>query len=127
MGTTIPDWRTKTEEANGKKSYLSTTSNSSLNPPTSLNAVSRTEVTSDEPSWLQGMFQSDMEEESAFKDDYQIPPNTSTSQKFLYCYVTHDGKELNEFIEQATWVTVNDYEWQMMRDKTVYIQKVWVH
>ncbi len=34
-----------------------------------------------------------------------------------------DGKELNEFIEQATWVTVNDYEWQMMKDKTGFEEK----
>jgi adenosine kinase len=26
--------------------------------------------------------------------------------------------ELNQFIDQATWVTVNDYEWQMMQQKT---------
>jgi adenosine kinase len=26
--------------------------------------------------------------------------------------------ELNRFIEQATWVTVNDYEWQLMQQKT---------
>ncbi|NIV13622.1 MAG: carbohydrate kinase family protein, partial [Aliifodinibius sp.] len=29
-----------------------------------------------------------------------------------------DGEELSDFIEQATWVTVNDYEWQLMQDKT---------
>jgi adenosine kinase len=28
------------------------------------------------------------------------------------------GEELSQFIEQATWVTVNDYEWQMMQYKT---------
>jgi len=29
-----------------------------------------------------------------------------------------NGEELCQFIEKATWVTVNDYEWQMMQDKT---------
>ena len=29
-----------------------------------------------------------------------------------------NGEELRQFIEKATWVTVNDYEWQMMQDKT---------
>ncbi len=29
-----------------------------------------------------------------------------------------NGEELKQFIEKATWVTVNDYEWQMMQDKT---------
>lgn len=29
-----------------------------------------------------------------------------------------DGDDLKKFIEQATWVTVNDYEWEMMQDKT---------
>ena len=29
-----------------------------------------------------------------------------------------DGKDLKQFIEQATWVTVNDYEWQLLKDRT---------
>jgi adenosine kinase len=29
-----------------------------------------------------------------------------------------DGSELKRFIEQAEWVSVNDYEWQMMQQKT---------
>lgn len=29
-----------------------------------------------------------------------------------------DGDTLSKFIEQATWVTVNDYEWQLMQDRT---------
>ncbi|MDX1563149.1 MAG: carbohydrate kinase family protein, partial [Gammaproteobacteria bacterium] len=29
-----------------------------------------------------------------------------------------DGDDLKRFIEQATWVTVNDYEWQLMKDRT---------
>ena len=29
-----------------------------------------------------------------------------------------NGDELSQFIEKATWVTVNDYEWQMMQDKS---------
>lgn len=30
------------------------------------------------------------------------------------------GQELRKFIEQATWVTVNDYEWEMIRERTGY-------
>lgn len=29
-----------------------------------------------------------------------------------------DGSELLQFIEQATWVIVNEYEWQMMEERT---------
>jgi adenosine kinase len=29
-----------------------------------------------------------------------------------------DGKDLRRFVEQATWVTVNDYEWQLLKDRT---------
>jgi adenosine kinase len=29
-----------------------------------------------------------------------------------------DGPELRTFVEQATWVTVNDYEWQLMQQRT---------
>ena len=29
-----------------------------------------------------------------------------------------DGDDLKKFIEQATYVTVNDYEWEMMQEKT---------
>ena len=29
-----------------------------------------------------------------------------------------DGNDLKRFIEQASYVTVNDYEWQMMRERT---------
>lgn len=29
-----------------------------------------------------------------------------------------NGDDLKRFIEQATWVTVNDYEWQLMKDRT---------
>jgi len=29
-----------------------------------------------------------------------------------------DGEDLTRFIEQATWLSVNDYEWQMMQEKT---------
>ncbi len=28
------------------------------------------------------------------------------------------GDELRQFIDQATWVTVNDYEWEMLKDRT---------
>ena len=34
-----------------------------------------------------------------------------------------NGEELTQFIEQATWVTVNDYEWQMMKEKTGLSEK----
>ncbi|OGT84291.1 MAG: sugar kinase [Gammaproteobacteria bacterium RIFCSPLOWO2_02_FULL_61_13] len=29
-----------------------------------------------------------------------------------------DGDDLRRFIDQATWVTVNDYEWQLLRERT---------
>jgi adenosine kinase len=29
-----------------------------------------------------------------------------------------DGDDLRRFVEQATWVTVNDYEWQLLKDRT---------
>ncbi len=29
-----------------------------------------------------------------------------------------DGEDLLRFIEQATWLTVNDYEWQLIEDRT---------
>jgi adenosine kinase len=29
-----------------------------------------------------------------------------------------DGKDLRRFVEQAAWVTVNDYEWQLLKDRT---------
>jgi adenosine kinase len=29
-----------------------------------------------------------------------------------------DGEDLRRFIEQCTWVTVNDYEWQMLKSRT---------
>jgi len=29
-----------------------------------------------------------------------------------------DGNDLLQFVEQATWVIVNDYEWQLMRERT---------
>jgi len=28
------------------------------------------------------------------------------------------GEELRQFVEQASWVTVNDYEWQLLKDRT---------
>ena len=28
------------------------------------------------------------------------------------------GEELRRFVEQASWVTVNDYEWEMLKDRT---------
>ncbi len=29
-----------------------------------------------------------------------------------------NGEELRRFIDQSTWVTVNDYEWQLLKDRT---------
>lgn len=29
-----------------------------------------------------------------------------------------NGDDLRQFVEQATWVTVNDYEWQLLKDRT---------
>jgi adenosine kinase len=29
-----------------------------------------------------------------------------------------DGEDLRRFVDQATWVTVNDYEWQLLKDRT---------
>ncbi len=29
-----------------------------------------------------------------------------------------DGEDLRRFIDQASWITVNDYEWQLMQDRT---------
>jgi len=29
-----------------------------------------------------------------------------------------DADELKNFLNQATWITVNDYEWQMMQERT---------
>jgi len=29
-----------------------------------------------------------------------------------------NGEDLRRFIDQATWVTVNDYEWQLMKERT---------
>ncbi len=31
-----------------------------------------------------------------------------------------DGEDLKHFIEEATWVTVNDYEWELICDRTGY-------
>ena len=30
----------------------------------------------------------------------------------------YDGDDLTRFIDQATWLTVNDYEWSLMQDRT---------
>ena len=29
-----------------------------------------------------------------------------------------NGEELRQFVKQSTWVTVNDYEWQLLKDRT---------
>ena len=33
------------------------------------------------------------------------------------------GEDLRQFIEQATWVTVNDYEWELLKDRTGWTEK----
>jgi len=33
------------------------------------------------------------------------------------------GDDLRQFIDQATWVAANDYEWQMIRERTGYSQQ----
>jgi adenosine kinase len=33
------------------------------------------------------------------------------------------GEDLRKFIEQATWVTVNDYEWELLKDRTGWTEK----
>ncbi|MBN1237881.1 MAG: carbohydrate kinase family protein [Gammaproteobacteria bacterium] len=30
----------------------------------------------------------------------------------------YNGDDLRKFVKEATWVTVNDYEWQLMKDRT---------
>ncbi len=34
-----------------------------------------------------------------------------------------DGDDLVKFIDQATWITVNDYEWQLMQERTGLSEK----
>jgi adenosine kinase len=34
-----------------------------------------------------------------------------------------DGEDLHRFVEQATWVAVNDYEWQMVQQKTGWTEQ----
>lgn len=34
-----------------------------------------------------------------------------------------DGEDLQQFIDQASWVTVNDYEWQLMSERTGYSEQ----
>jgi len=34
-----------------------------------------------------------------------------------------NGDDLRNFIEQATWVTVNDYEWELLKDRTGWSEK----
>ncbi|MDB6091326.1 MAG: adenosine kinase [Gammaproteobacteria bacterium] len=34
-----------------------------------------------------------------------------------------DGKDLHRFVEQATWLAVNDYEWQMIQQKTGWTEQ----
>jgi adenosine kinase len=33
------------------------------------------------------------------------------------------GKDLRKFVEQATWVTVNDYEWELLKDRTGWTEE----
>ncbi len=34
-----------------------------------------------------------------------------------------NGDDLRKFIDQATWVTVNDYEWELLKDRTGWSEK----
>lgn len=34
-----------------------------------------------------------------------------------------DGEDLRRFIDQATWVTVNDYEWQLLQERTGWTER----
>jgi len=34
-----------------------------------------------------------------------------------------DGKDLARFVEQATWLAVNDYEWQLVQQKTGWTER----
>jgi adenosine kinase len=34
-----------------------------------------------------------------------------------------NGDDLRTFVEQATWVTVNDYEWELLKDRTGWTEK----
>jgi adenosine kinase len=34
-----------------------------------------------------------------------------------------NGDDLRKFVEQATWVTVNDYEWELLKDRTGWSEK----
>jgi adenosine kinase len=34
-----------------------------------------------------------------------------------------DGDDLRKFVEEATWVTVNDYEWELLKDRTGWTEK----
>ena len=45
--------------------------------------------------------------------DANIPFILDAGQNLLL----FDGKALNTFIDQATWVAVNDYEWQLLKDR----------
>jgi adenosine kinase len=33
------------------------------------------------------------------------------------------GDDLRKFVEEATWVTVNDYEWELLKDRTGWTEK----
>ena len=34
-----------------------------------------------------------------------------------------NGDDLRKFIDQATWVTVNDYEWELLKDRTGWTER----
>jgi adenosine kinase len=34
-----------------------------------------------------------------------------------------NGDDLRKFVEEATWVTVNDYEWELLKDRTGWTEK----
>jgi len=47
-----------------------------------------------------------------------LPPPASLHFRSRPGIAMFSGEELARFVGQATWVTVNDYEWQLLQQKT---------
>ena len=57
------------------------------------------ETSFDDPSWLEGLLQGDMEKNISIENQQNksiIASGSSSSRKFLYCYITDRGKESND-------------------------------
>ena len=56
------------------------------------------ETTFDDPSWLQGLLQGEMENEIPVDNGTEefIPSSISTTKRFLYCYISDNGKNTND-------------------------------